>query len=128
MQLVQGRGGWQVSPRSPPLSRLLSDVTASLVIQREWERDRLGREKGQKWRGKTGERVVGRNRAEGDRQKAKMMAGRGSWEKGMEGGWGEGEERRWAESEMGRVGGRAFSVLCSFLSQKCRKRTEDGAD
>ena len=68
------------------------------MIQREWERDRLGREKGQKWRGKTGERVVGRNRAEGDRQKAKMMAGRGSWEKGMEGGWGEGEERRWVKS------------------------------
>ena len=52
MQLAQGRGRWRVSPCSPPPLRLLSDVTASLVIQRECERDRLGREKGQKWRGK----------------------------------------------------------------------------
>lgn len=71
---------------------------------------------------KTGERVVGRNRAEGDRQKAKMMVGRGSWEKGMEGGWGGGEERRWAESEMGGVRGRAFSVLFFLRSAERGRR------
>lgn len=104
-----GAGG-RYHPPSPPLSRLLSDVTASLVIQREWERDRLGREKGKKWRGKT-ERVVGEIGLRETDRRAKMMAGRGSWEERDGGRVGEGEGKevgRVRDGKSGREG-----VLCS---------------
>lgn len=45
-------GEWQVSPRSPPLSRLLSDVTASPCDSEGVGERQAEREKGQKWRGR----------------------------------------------------------------------------
>ena len=69
------------------------DVTASPVIQREWERHKgsLGREEGQKLGGKKGIQCAGRNRAEEDRQKAESV-GR-ERERSGDGGEGKLEER-----------------------------------